>query len=192
MTFWKSEIGEVTGKPEDAFTKSFKTIPDETMALAKIESFSLQDHKENGYKYYAINWVLTDGEFKNRKVSQKIKAFDTDAKQKHRALNMLKLIYQLFNIRPSHADAPIDKDLNVFIGKVAGIKIRETEPNDKGNQYNWVSEVHKADGFKCETGVKLVVTGSPKPVDPSLYDSALSRNKNTGLNIYDEDISFLT
>ncbi len=137
--FWESNLGEVTGSAADAFAKSFTHIPDKTMALAKIEYFMNAEYQGN--KYISIDWVLTDGDFKGSKVNQKLKVFgdpnskDSD-KTRHRALNMLKLIYQLYNVKPKHAGDPTDQDLMIFIGKVAGIQIRETEPNAEGRQYN--------------------------------------------------------
>lgn len=163
MSFWDSELGDVTGKAEDAFAKQFTQIPDGTKALAKIESFTNQVYKDSGFKYLNIEWVLQDGDFRGQKVQQKLKVyggdkFDKDPmKTRHRALNMLKLLYQLFNIKPKHTNPPTDQDLASFSGKIAGLKIRETEPNDKGKQYNWVSEVHPSQGFKSETGVGLPV-----------------------------------
>lgn len=163
MSFWESELGDVTGKAEDAFAKQFTQIPDGTKALAKIESFTNQVHKDSGFKYLNIEWALQDGDFRGQKVQQKLKVyggdkFDKDpAKTRHRALNMLKLLYQLFNVKPKHTNPPTDQDLASFSGKIAGIKIRETEPNDKGKQYNWVAEVHSSQGFKSETGIGLPV-----------------------------------
>ncbi len=163
MSFWDSEMGEVTGKAEDAFAKQYMQIPDGTKALAKIESFTNQAHKDSGFTYLSIEWALQDGDFKGQKVSQKLKVYGGDmydkdpVKTRHRALNMLKLLYQLFNIKPKHTNAPTDQDLAAFTGKIAGIKIRETEPNDKGRQYNWVAEVHPSQGFKSETGAGLPV-----------------------------------
>ncbi len=163
MSFWESEMGEVTGKAEDAFAKQFSHIPDGTMALAKIESFTNQEHKDSGFKYLNIEWALQDGDFRGQKVQQKLKVYGGDkydkdpAKTRHRALNMLKLLYQLFNMKPKHTNPPTDQDLALFAGKIAGIKIRETEPNEKGKQYNWVAEVHSSQGFKSETGAGLPV-----------------------------------
>lgn len=163
MSFWESELGDITGKSEDAFAKSFMQIPDGTKALAKIASFTNQSYKESGFKYLNIEWELQDGDFRGQKVQQKLKVyggdqFDKDpAKTRHRALNMLKLLYQLFNIKPKHTNPPTDQDLALFSGKIAGIKIRETEPNDKGRSYNWVSEVHPSQGYKSETGAGLPV-----------------------------------
>lgn len=163
MSFWESEMGEVTGKAEDAFAKHFMQIPDGTKALAKIESFTNQIYTDSGFKFLMIEWVLQDGDFKGQKVKHKLKVYGGDksdkdpVKTRHRALNMLKLLYQLFKIQPKHTNPPTDQDLAMFVGKIAGIKIRETEPNDKGRQHNWVSEVHPSTGFKSETGTGIPV-----------------------------------
>jgi len=183
--FWESDLGEVTGKPEDAFAKSFTHIPDNTMALARVESFTNLEY--NGNRYLSLDWILTDGDFKGQKVNQKLKVYgDPQSKDsnkvRHRALNMLKLMYQLYGLKPKHPGEPADSDLSVFIGKLAGIRIRETEPNQEGKQYNWVSEIHDAKGFKCETGIKLIVTHTNVAHNNDLFDSALSRNKNTELD----------
>ncbi len=183
--FWESGLGEITGSIEDAFAKTFKQIPDGTLALAKIDSFVNAEYQ--GSKYLSIDWQLTDGDFKGQKVNQKLKVFGED-KVRHRALNMLKLIYLLYKVQPMHSNPPTDQDLYIFVGKHAGIKIRETEPNDEGKQYNWVSEVHAAAGFKCETGVKLIVTH--KNIMPDTYETALNRNANRTYGHATEDIPF--
>lgn len=179
MSFWDSDVGEVTGKAEDAFAKQFRQIPDGTKALAKIESFTNQIYKDTGFKYLNIEWVLQDGDFRGQKVQQKLKVYGGDQydkdpmKTRHRALNMLKLLYQLFSMKPKHTNPPTDQDLASFAGKVAGIMIRETEPNDKGRQYNWVAEVHLSQGFKSETGVGLPVVAHSAV---SSYSSSHSSN----------------
>lgn len=180
--FWTSELGEITGSANDAFAKSFTQIPDGTMALACIESFVNDEYQ--GMKFLTVNWVLTDGDFRGAKVAQKLKVIDADprdkdpAKTRHRGLNMMKLMYQLFNMKLKHANAPTDADLAVFAGKEAGIKIRETEPNKDGRQYNWVAEIHDKKGFKCETGISVVVTHTNKSYQQEPVDSAFSRNSN--------------
>jgi len=191
MGFWDSELGNVTGNAADAFAKSFTQIPDGTMALARIESFVNADY--NGSKYLIIDWMLTEGDFRGQKVNQKIKVYgDPEAKDpakaRHRALNMLKLVYQLYGVKPKHANDPTDEDLSIFKGKVAGIKIRETEPNNQGKQYNWVGEVHDAKGFKSETGVSIVVTHTHNAQGP--MDSALDRNPRGSHQDLDSDIPF--
>ena len=197
--FWSSELGEITGNASDAFAKSFTQIPDGTMALARIESFINSEY--NGNKYLIINWLLTDGDFKGSKVEQKIKVFGDpmskdSAKARHRALNMLKLIYQLYNVKPRHSGDPTDSDLSIFNGKSAGIKIRETEPNEQGRQYNWVSEIHDSKGFKSETGISFVVTHTNNSIRSQEnfngeLNSALNRqSKSTGDTNLDDDIPF--
>lgn len=191
--FWTSELGEITGNAEDAFAKTFTQVPDNTMALARIESFVNKEYE--GTKYLSINWLLTDGEFKGSKVEQKLKVYgeprDKDPlKTRHRALNMLKLIYQLYNTKPKHANPPSDQDLAVFLGKVAGIKIRETEPNSNGRQYNWVSEIHDPKGFKSETGKSVSVTHTNIPQGHDSLESAFSRQKDLSQTDTLDDIPF--
>lgn len=199
MSFWESDLGEVTGNAADAFAKSFTQIPDGTMALAKIESFinvsTEPTQYQDGNKYLLITWLLTDGDFKGAKVEQKLKVFGDpmakdSAKARHRALNMLKLIYQLYSTKPKHSGDPTDQDLAVFNGKLAGIKIRETEPNDQGRQYNWVAEIHEAKGFKCETGISVVVTHTNKQLPLAAVDSAFSRNPSGVMDHLTDDVPF--
>lgn len=195
-TFWESSLGEVTGNAQDAFAKDFVRVPNNTMALAKIMSFTNRDN--NGFHFLEIEWLLTEGTYKGKKVSQKIKCIDLDSQEpdsekrertRHRSLNMLKLIYQLFNVKPKHSNVPTDMDLAVFDGRIAGIKIRETEPNKEGRQYNWVSEVHPSQGFKSEEGVPIMVTQViSQKTNETHIDSAFSRNPNKELE--DSDVPF--
>lgn len=185
MSFWTSDLGEITGKPEDAFSSTFVLIPDGTRALAKISKFT-NDSDAFG-SFINLEWILIDGEFKNRKINQKLRVFlngsDDKSKYAHKkALNMLKLIYDTFEIKLKHKNAPSDSDLSEFHGKIAGIVIFETQPNADGKQYNRVGEVHSSKDFKSETGVKLVVSSSP-------VETAFSRNEGTNY-IPQDDIPF--
>lgn len=185
MSFWVSDIGEVTGKAEDAFAKSFTHIPDGTMALAKINAFSNKEN--NGYKYLEIDWELTAGDFKGFHVFHKIKVFEEDPKKRHRALNMLKLIYNMFQIKPKSSAPPSDQDLMEFVDKHAGLKIQETPPNEKtGKVYNWVSEVHPAANFKCETGVSTEVVHDKKAPESAFNRYEASKESQE----LDDDIPF--
>lgn len=191
--FWESELGEVTGNAADAFAKFKTQIPDGTMALARIESIVNDEYQGN--KFIKIEWVLTEGDFRGASVDQKLKVYgdpmsNDSAKARHRALNMLKLIYQLYQCKPKHSGEPTDQDLAVFVGKPAGIKIRETEPNDQGKQYNWVAEIHSTKDFKCETGVSVVVTHTNvQNKAQGTLDSAFSRNP-PGSAPVDDDVPF--
>jgi hypothetical protein len=171
MSFWKSSAGEVLGTQESAFAKTFKNIPDGSTAVAKIHGFKNDGY--NGDNYLKVDWVIAEGDFKGKHVFQKLKVFDSDEKKRLRALNMFMYMYKMYGISPSSDQAPTDNDLMKFVGKAAGIKIRETEPNEYGKQYNWVAEIHPAEGFKTETAVATVVTHVNK------QKGSLSYNPNT-------------
>lgn len=156
MSFWNTEIGDITGDASSSFTNQIKQIPDNTYALAKIKKFA---HKHFGADHtLEIEWELTDGPFAGQKVWQKLKCWDSVEKTRYRALNMLLLLFKLYEFNPPPARAPHDNELGIFLGKTAGIKIQETEPNDEGKQYNWVSEVHAAKGFQSKSGTSTAPT----------------------------------
>lgn len=188
MSFWSSNLGALSGLAEDAFTKTFKVIPDNTTAGAKIERFRQRDHKGN--KYYEVDWVLTDGEFKGLHVFQKIHAFDADEKKKHKALNMMMYLYKLYNLSPKSNNPPTDDELKVFIGKYAGLRIQEwSAPKEDGSGMmsgNFISEVHSYEGFKSETGVKLEVVHNPG----NPLETAFNRNPRVSNDPLNDDIPF--
>jgi len=106
MSFWISRTGKgISGSAEDAFTRDFELIPNNTMALAKIASFV-----NNKNEYLEVMWKITSDSYKNREVRQKIKCFSGKDEQIDRALNMLKLIMDLCTFKPSHGDAPSNED----------------------------------------------------------------------------------
>lgn len=185
MTFWTSPLGsKLTGTPEDSFSASFKTIPSGTTALAKIEKFALQEYM--GEQHYQVEWVLTDGDYKGRHIFQKIHAFDKDSTRRHRFLNMLMLIYNMFHVKPKDANPPQDDELRVFIGKHAGILIEEWEKD--GRSGNWVSEIHPVDGFKSITGVSVETSFSH---ESGGVDSAFDRyNSSKDAVATEDDVPF--
>lgn len=186
MNFWYSEFGEITGNNDDAFNRGFGLIPNGTMALAKIDVFKHESFQsENNLK---IEWILTDGDFKGQRVFHKIKVFDQDPKARHKALNMLMLIYKLFNKIPSGEEPPTPEELKTFTGKIAGIKIMETKPNDDGKIYNFVGEVHPANGFKSMTGEPRILSQRRNSSNEELT-SALTRQRQHN-PIIDDDIPF--
>ena len=196
MNFFTSKTGKtITGKSEDAFAPDFILIPDGTTAKSSIKSFDLIT-KVNTYtgqeeKYYQITWKLTEGEFKNREVTQKIKAFDGKPEAIDRALNMMMLVLNLCQCKLHHQDEPGERDLMPCINKILGIKIREWHmEREDGTMMdgNFVSEVHPAQGFVCESGVKLVVEKQIKQPTAAI-ESAFSRNAVATANL-DDDIMF--
>ncbi len=190
MSFWKSGSGcEITGKPQDAFIGDFELIPNNTQALASIKSFNLVE-KENKYtgvndKFFNVNFKIIDGQFKSREVAMKIKCFSGKPEQIDRNLNMLRLIMELCDFKPSHDGEPTDIELGFMIGKIVSIKIKEWDmPKADGSgimQGNFVSEVHKSGAIPTETGVKAEVVHRPT-------DSALQRN--SGMPELDDGLPF--
>ena len=178
--FWSSKSGiPITGTPENSFSKSFVTIPEGTTAVARIKTFEIIE-KNSEYrgpeKYMQITYKITSGEFNDREVTQKIKPFDGEPKAIDRNLNMLKLVMDLCDFKPSHSGEPTNDDLRRMTGRILGIKIREWSlPKKDGSgmmEGNFVSEVAAASGFVVETGIKIVHIHSMPT------DSALSRNSN--------------
>jgi len=190
VDFWRSGTGIVpSGKPGDSFLSDFSSIPDGTISDATIKSFLLVDTNTpfGNKKYYEIKWKLTSGPFKNREVSQKIKCFDGSPAAIDRNLSMLKLVMELFEFKPLHANAPTDADLAPMQGRVATIKIAEwelTTQDGKNLTGNHVTEVHAAGSVANEVGIKKVT-----PVTTGVPMSALQRNANLVLDLND-DIPF--
>jgi hypothetical protein len=187
MSFWDSELGVLTGNAEDAFSKSFGLIPDGTTALARILDF--KNDAFGGDKTYKIEWLLLEGEFKGQHTFQKIKAFDPEPKVRHKALNMMVLLFKMFNVnKPASGLPPTDDELRVFCNKSAGIKIMETKPNDEGKVYNFVGEVHPAEGFKSVTGEKRVVASRIVTHDDGLESALTRQRKHQQEQKLDDDI----
>jgi hypothetical protein len=190
--FWTSGTGITpTGRPEDAFVSDFSIIPEGTCADALIKSFVLIE-KENKFsnkndKFYAITWKLVNGDFKSREVTQKIKCFDGKPEQIDRALNMLKLIMQLCDFKPTHNEAPQDIELIPMLNKILSIKIGEwSMPKQDGGimEGNFVRECWRAGELGTETGVKAVVEHKPTRG----VESALTRN--AGMPELSDDLPF--
>lgn len=185
MSFWKLSTGQSpSGSEEASFTGSFKIIPDGTTARATIKDFILEENGDSAL--YKVIYKIIEGEFSNREVVQKIKCFDAKQTIADRALNMLKRIHDLSNIKPAHANAPANEDLVLFKGKVLGIKINEWSMiKDDGSisEGNYVSEIHSPTEYECATGIKL---DTPKP----MIQSALSLHNKTKQVDLADDIPF--
>ena len=136
-------------------------------------------------KFYQVIYKLLDGDYKSREVTQKIKCFDGKPEQIQRNLNMLKLVMQLCELKPSTAKAPMDLELLPMLGKILSIKIGEwSMPKNDGGMMegNFVREVHPTGSLATETGVKAEVVHRPT-------DSALNRNAAL-LELADDGIPF--
>lgn len=171
MSFYKSHNGKpIDGSDKNTFSEGdFTAIPDDTFARASIRKFELQEvqNKRTGSmeRRYQIEWVLVDGDFKNRRIWQNIKAFDSDADQHAKALNMMVRLFGICDFKPTHDMAPSTADLLPMIGKLAGVRIRAKDFEGNGELRNWVSEVHKlGSDFITRTGFTHPVA---KPISTS-------------------------
>ncbi len=191
--FWLSGTGSLpSGLPEDSFVGEFSIIPEGSIATASIKSFTLAEkenkHKGVTEKFYQIIYKLLDGDYKSREVTQKIKCFDGKPDQIQRNLNMLMLVMQLCDFKPTHNQAPQDLELIPMINKIVCVKIGEwsMEKDDKsGNiEGNFIREVHASGAIPTETGIKTVVEHKPT----SSVESAFSRN--TAMPELESDLPF--
>lgn len=164
--FWKNENGEaITGNANEAFAPDFQVIPEGTCSRAAIFNVEIVEKEANEWspeqKYYEFSWSLTEGDFKNRKVSQKIKAFVGEPKAIARNKNMLKRIMALTGFIPPHDYAPSAEELSLMIGKVCGIKVGEWSLEKKDGtgkmEGNFVREIHGAKDFVAKTGFKTAI-----------------------------------
>lgn len=192
MSFWQSELGAITGSEKDAFLPSFEVIPEGTKAIAHIKSCAIVETDDTQYKsadkFIEVKYkIVSEGDHKHREVTQKIKVFNGDAKQLHRNKNMLKLLMDLCEFKPSHSGEPTNQDLAQMVGKVLGITIGEwsmTKADGGIMDGNFVREIASSKDFKCEVGIKAEVKRTPPSVG-----SAFSRDKERRDQL-DVDIPF--
>jgi hypothetical protein len=160
MSFYtpKSDM-TIDGSDENSNVKNFEKIPEGTKATAKITKAELIE-KEDGAKYYQIEYELTGGEFTGFNVRQNIKAFDADPRKRDRGVNQIVRIFKLCDYKPSHSLAPTTDDLQPLVKKYVGLVIGQWWQGEKGG--NFIRETHTAQGFECKTGV---FKEQPHPLD---------------------------
>jgi hypothetical protein len=189
MSFFTSRTGkEITGSEENSFTSNFRSLPDNTQAVAMIKSF-----KENEYlgdKFYQIIWKLLDGDFANSEVKQSIRVFDADDYKAQTALNMMFRIFKLCNHTKEYTNPPTNEDLAELRGCILSIKIGNGIIGDRDT--TWVREVWKEGEIETCTGETKIVTSAPSQTshDREPMDSALSRNAQAKQSAPDDDIPF--
>ena len=176
--FWESSLGAIDGSVEKAFVQSvIQVLPNNTRVLAQIKSFKyINDEYFTGHR---IIWKILDGAFKGVEIKHNLKTRDNDEGRKFRALNMMRLLYRMFDVPVTSQSMPQDQDLIPFIGYSAGIVIREYV-KEKGGTGNWVSEIHSSKGFEQKTGDYINSTAKS-----SLSNSVLATAPNEFATMYD-------
>ena len=156
MSFFSQEA--LNGVKSGSFdANSFETIPDNTKALAIISSAEWREANEYNGKHISLTWDIVEGEFKGRKVFQKIKLFETD---KTKALKAQKMLIAIdANCKGAIVAAgvePTQQGLQSLLHSPMYILIKEYEMN--GSKGNWI----------CAVSARTATpTPTPTPKEPS-------------------------
>ncbi len=179
MSMFTLSTGEkATGSADAAFAPQVFQIPNNTMALAMVDKCEKKSfmYDGNAVVFYQVEWKLMNAPFRGFSVRQKIDIFAEKSAKADRAKEMFMLLFKLCNINPTPT-GPTDNELFQLQRKVCGLKIQEWDLNGKSG--NWVSELHPANGFIEEVGVKM----APKPAQQSSFSEV-------NPPFMDDDISF--
>ena len=146
--FWELPDGEQldnTGSFEIG-GGDFEPIPKNTQLKACIVEAKWDDHE--GDYYISLTWEVLDGEYKNRKVFQKIRCEDAEPKKRAKAIKMLAGIdtnagCKLRALGKKPTDAAL---VSCLCGKPMLITVQVWEMQDRGMKGNWVSRVAPLSG----------------------------------------------
>lgn len=148
MSFWNLSDNSSAGAVGTSFETGggdIEPIPNNTSVLAAPDEAKI-DHYE-GDEYISLRWtILAPKEYQNRKVFQKIRVFDEDAKKSDKAKRMLAAIDanaggHLLAAGKQPDDALLTKSL---VNKPMLLKIQIWEID--GKKGNWVSAVSPKQG----------------------------------------------
>lgn len=141
MSFWETSDGSLNA------TGSFEIsggspIPANTTCLAMPTNAKWDEYQ--GERNISIEWTVVDGEYKNRKVFQKVRVADGDTKKRDRAIRMLAAIDanaggKLMALGHEPSDMELQQHL---MHKTMYIKVMVWEFDGKSG--NWVSAVSAA------------------------------------------------
>ena len=120
-------------------------IPNDTTCLAMIDEAGWADYQ--GDEYINLRWVIAEPkQYSNRKVFQKIRVYDADAKKADKAKKMLAAIDANAGGKlMASGEDPTDMMLTkALINKPMLIKVMEWEMNDRKG--NWIAAVAPRSG----------------------------------------------
>jgi hypothetical protein len=144
MSFWNLSDNTSITEEEKAGTfesggGDFEPIPAGTQLKACIDDAAWEDYE--GDFYINVTWSALEGEFKNRKVFQKIRVRDNDHKKRDKALRMLAAIDANAGGKlMASGQEPDDNALqSSLVNKPMAIKVDVWEMNDRKG--NWVQKV---------------------------------------------------
>ena len=121
---------------------SFEPIPDGTKAKAAIDEAKWDSYNEE--TYISLRWAILEGEFKGRKVYQKVRILDVSPQKAENAMAMLVAIDANAGGAIYAAGVkPDDMSLSInLMNKPMIIRLATWEIND--NKGNWVNAVSSA------------------------------------------------
>ena len=174
--FWAVEE-EITGTMEMG-GGNIEPIPARTQCLAAIDEIKWDTYENE--EYISARWnILQPVEFKNRKIFQKIKVNELDAKKKTKAIKMLAAID--FNAKGglmASGQAPTDANMQKgLMNKIMIIMVQvwdmENPQTGEMKKGNWVSAVSPRSATTPERVVPVVREhiSEPASVNES-YDEA--------------------
>jgi len=150
---------------------AFDPIPANTQLKAMIDEAKWDSYE--GDSYISLRWVVIDGEFKGRKIFQKVRVKDQDPKKADKAKHMLVAID--FNAGGKLVESGVEPDdmalMINLVNKPMFIMVDVWEINDKKG--NWVK----------------AVSGSNQPVQQSAAPTTEQRQAEAAAKVED-DLTF--
>lgn len=152
----------------DSGAKSFEDIPDNTQLVACVTDGKWDEYE--GEEYINLTWTVLDGDYKNRKVFQKIKCKNSDTGKAQKALRMLAAIDknaggELMKL----GTEPSSDDIAMHLSnKPMAIKVLIWEINGKSG--NWIAAVSPVNGT---AGTQHIAASKPSPPAMDDFDDDL-------------------
>jgi hypothetical protein len=148
MSFWNTSEGEkVEGNKEfESGGGDMTPIPAKTQVLAAPDEAKWDSPQDGGEDFISIRWsVLAPKEYENRKVFQKLRVLDPEAKKSDKAKRMLAAIDANAGGKLLGSDAePTDERLTAcLVNKpmMLMLQVWEMEVQGEKKTGNWVSAV---------------------------------------------------
>lgn len=139
--FNTSDNQSIVATTEFESNNSFNPIPAGTTVTASIEQAGWEEYE--GEWTIKLTWVVLSGEYQNRKIFQKVRVEDMDAKKRDKALKMLAAIdANCGGTLMASNKRPESNDLLSLCSRPMSIKLMVWEMNERSG--NWVAAVGSA------------------------------------------------
>lgn len=141
MNFWNLSDNTQVGDSTEFESMNNEPIPANTNLKSVIEQAEWKSYE--GENYINLQWSVIDGQYKGRKVFQKVKVNEPDEKKRDKAIRMLAAIDANCGgkLRAS-GQMPDDGQLmGALVNRPMVIKVLVWESEDKSMSGNWVVKV---------------------------------------------------